>query len=128
MLHTDGKPLDYQDDTGMWWIMAACGHRCGVGTQMPSKHIPICPNCRLLIHVTHSIPVVYEDRVGRLEEPNSMNITKHPVRQYPGKKGNGPAAACPDCPVDYLPAPGGGSTKGGGESMKHYPTKQVVKK
>ena len=37
-------------------------------------------------------------------------MAKYTVPQYPNKKGQ-PGAGCPsDCPMDYLPAPSGGST------------------
>lgn len=59
----DGKPLDYQDEEGTWWVMCACGHRCG-GSPRPGDKIALCPNCRFTLGFTGgSVPIVYEDRV-----------------------------------------------------------------
>jgi len=66
----DGKPLDYQDDKGLWWIMAACGHR--VGGPAPGSKVDLCPNCMFLIRF-HSIPVVYPDRLPEEKLPNKQH-------------------------------------------------------
>ena len=56
----DGKALDYQDEEGLWWIMCACGHRCG-GPE-PGTKITMCPNCQFLLRF-QSIDIVYPDRM-----------------------------------------------------------------
>lgn len=56
------KPLDYRDASGILWIMAACGHRCGGGVSLGQK-IALCPNCRLLVRIQGKVPVVYPDRI-----------------------------------------------------------------
>ncbi len=58
----DGKPLDYVDNEGIQWIMAACGHRTGGGVKVEQK-IDLCPNCRFLLGF-HAIPVVYPERLS----------------------------------------------------------------
>lgn len=54
--------MDYVDEQGMQWIMAACGHRCGGGVTLGQK-IALCPNCRLIMSVSGSVPVVYPERL-----------------------------------------------------------------
>lgn len=66
-MSTEATPLDYVDATGMLWIMAACGHRCGGGVTLGEK-IACCPNCRLVLAVVGSVPVVYPERVPRAED------------------------------------------------------------
>jgi len=58
----DGKPLDYVDDEGRQWVMAACGHRVGGGVKVGDK-ITLCPNCSFLVRFK-SVPVVYPERMA----------------------------------------------------------------
>ena len=58
----DGKPMDYVDDSGTQWVMAACGHRVG-GAPKPGDKIAMCPNCKVLIRLFQSIPVKYPERL-----------------------------------------------------------------
>ena len=60
-LAEDGKPLDYVDDDGTQWVMAACGHRTGGAPKVGDK-ISMCPNCMFVIKFK-SIPIVYPDRM-----------------------------------------------------------------
>jgi hypothetical protein len=57
----DGKPLDYVDELGTQWVMAACGHRAGGAPKVGDK-IAMCPNCMFLVRF-QSVPVVYPDRL-----------------------------------------------------------------
>ena len=57
----DDKPLDYVDDKGIQWVMAACGHRIG-GSVKPGDKRAMCPNCMFLSRF-QSIPVVYLERL-----------------------------------------------------------------
>lgn len=67
----DGLPLDYKDESGMWWVMCACGHRVG-GSPRPGDKIALCVNCRFLGSFDgKSIDVVYPDRLpdnGAMEQ------------------------------------------------------------
>ena len=65
-LASDGRPLDYQDDQGVQWIMAACGHRVGGAVKLGDK-VLLCPNCRFLVRF-QSIKVVYPERMPALED------------------------------------------------------------
>ena len=60
-LAEDGRPLDYADDSGVQWIMCACGHRAG-GDVKPGDKIALCPNCAFLARFG-SIAVVYPERL-----------------------------------------------------------------
>lgn len=60
------KPLDYVDEHGTQWIMAACGHRCGGGVT-EGQLIALCPNCRLLAQLGSTVQVVYPERLPREE-------------------------------------------------------------
>ena len=57
----DNKELDYQDDDGNWWVMAACGHHVG-GTVKLGDKIALCPNCRFLGGF-HNIKIIYTERL-----------------------------------------------------------------
>lgn len=61
-LAEDGKPLDYVDDEGIQWVMAACGHRVGGGVKLGEK-INLCPNCMFLGRF-QTIPIVYLQRLN----------------------------------------------------------------
>jgi len=51
--------MDYIDDDGVQWVMAACGHRVG-GSPKPGDKIALCPNCRFLIKF-QKIDIVYPE-------------------------------------------------------------------
>jgi hypothetical protein len=55
--------------------------------------------------------------------------TKHPVAQFGHLKGS-TEGSCKDCPINQLPAPGGGSTSIGtkNDATKTYSVKQYGKK
>ena len=55
------EELDYQDDNGDWWIMAACGHRVG-GAVKGGDKITLCPNCRFSLRFGNII-IAYPDRL-----------------------------------------------------------------
>jgi len=57
----DGKPMDYVDDSGTHWVMAACGHRVG-GAPRPGDKIAMCPNCQFLIRF-RAIDIKYPERL-----------------------------------------------------------------
>ena len=56
------RTLDYVDDHGMQWVMAACGHRWGGGVQV-GQQIAACPNSHLILQVVGRVPVVYPERL-----------------------------------------------------------------
>jgi hypothetical protein len=59
----ENKELDYQDESGTWWVMCACGHRVG-GSPRPGDKIALCVNCRFTGSlVGGSFPIVYPDRI-----------------------------------------------------------------
>lgn len=51
--------MDYIDDRGVQWVMAACGHYVG-GSPKPGDKIAVCPNCSFLMKFK-PINVVYPD-------------------------------------------------------------------
>ena len=60
---TDNLPLDYQDESGTWWVMCACGHRIG-GSCRPGDKIALCVNCRFTMGIAGgSKEIVYPDRL-----------------------------------------------------------------
>ena len=62
MTHTDGLPMDYQDDKDRWHIMAACGHRV-IGPK-PGTPVTLCPNCSwLMVFKSEGITLMYPDRM-----------------------------------------------------------------
>ena len=59
----DNKPMDYIDDSGTQWIMAACGHRVGGSPQLGDK-IVACPNCSFSGSITmEPITIIYPERL-----------------------------------------------------------------
>lgn len=54
-------PMDFVDDNGVQWVMAACGHRVG-GSVKPGDKIAMCPNCRFLNRFQR-VEVVYPERL-----------------------------------------------------------------
>lgn len=54
--------IDFVDDNGTQWIMAACGHHVGGGVKTGDK-IDLCPNCRFLIRFK-AIDIVYPERLS----------------------------------------------------------------
>ena len=58
---SDNKPMDYVDEDGVQWVMAACGHRAG-GSVTPGDKIAACPNCMFLARFG-GFEVVYPERL-----------------------------------------------------------------
>ena len=54
--------LDYQDENGDWWIMAACGHHVG-GSSNPGDKIALCPNCNFMASLGKHIEVKHPERL-----------------------------------------------------------------
>ena len=56
--------MDYVDEDGVQWVMAACGHHVGGGVKVGQK-ISLCPNCQFTIKF-RGVEVVYPDRLEEI--------------------------------------------------------------